>query len=173
MDHLRLKEAVKKYAEKKYGKDNLATIEHLTNKTDSLVKAIDCVLTPKEKYVMTRRIYKGETLDNVARSMYKVWPTAKNGKFSREYVRQIEEKAMRKITRYIGKPDIVDERCSVSFLEFNQHATNQLENNGIKTVGDLIDNSFADLLYKKHIGPACINNIRSVLGEYGYKLRGE
>jgi DNA-directed RNA polymerase subunit alpha len=50
---------------------------------------------------------------------------------------------------------------------------NTLKNDGIRTIGDLIEKTAAELLRAPNFGKVSLAEIRQFLAEYGLKLKGD
>lgn len=128
------------------------------------IKKAFSTLSPSEKEVLKYRHVDHLTLDKTAK-IYGV---------TRERIRQVEKKAVRKIrhriTLYdnarIGELDTADD---IDILRFSVRTSNCLKRGGIRSITKLVSLSYEQLTEINNIGPKAVDEINEKLVQRGFK----
>lgn len=126
------------------------------------VAAAFSTLSPREKEVLKWRHVDHLTLDK----------TAKKYGVTRERIRQVEKKAIRKIRHSITISDKnarINETDTIDILRFSVRTSNCLKRGKISSVTELANLSYEQLIKMRGVGPKVIAEINEKLEMRGYK----
>lgn len=116
---------------------------------------------------------------NLARKAVEYEKIGRNHSVSRQAVWQAENRAIRKLCRFIAavlkcKESGGDIRgLSIDALELSEHSLNRLRNMAVRNIGDLTGKTQKELIGAWHAGRKSVAEIEAALAEYGLDIKAD